>query len=548
VRIALVQLNACVGDVDRNVDRVADAVRRAAAAGAGLVVFPELCVSGYPPKDLLERSAFITQCERGVERLREESGRHRGLGILIGAPLRTRAETGKGVANAAVLMADGAIVHRQDKMLLPTYDVFDEARYFDAAESTAPVTFGGERLGISICEDAWNDPALFRRRPYRLEPIAMLAEQGATVLINISASPFSVGKEAFRAELVRSHARRHQLPFVFVNQVGGNDELVFDGCSLVAGGDGTVRAVLPAFEEAFEVVDTAALPSAVDHVPVDDVESIRRALVLGTRDYFAKCGFDRAVVGLSGGIDSAVTMCVAADALGAENLLAVAMPSPFSSPGSLEDARALAASLGVRLDVVPIGDIMGAYEAALAPIVRERPRDVTEENIQARIRGNILMALSNKFGYLVLSTGNKSELAVGYCTLYGDMSGGLAVMSDVPKTDVYRLAALYNRARAVIPQRIIDKPPSAELRPGQKDADTLPPYEVLDPILDLYIEDGLSAAEIAARGFDRTAVEWVVEAVRRNEYKRKQAAPGLKVTSKAFGVGRRFPVAARYSV
>jgi NAD+ synthase (glutamine-hydrolysing) len=376
----------------------------------------------------------------------------------------------------------------------------------------------------------------------------MLAAQGATLLINISASPFTAGKEAFRAELVRSHARRHGLPFLFVNQMGGNDGLVFDGCSLWVDGDGAVRAALPAFAEALEMVDTVVPGGAIDHRPLDEDESMRRALVLGTRDYFAKCGFRSAVVGVSGGVDSALTLCVAAEALGADNLLAVAMPSPISSPESLADARALAHNLGVRLETVAIDGLMRAYDEGLAAVFAGRARDVTEENIQARIRGNILMALSNKFGHIVLSTGNKSELAVGYCTLYGDMSGGLAVISDVPKTAVYRLAALYNRERELIPRSTMLRAPSAELRPGQKDSDTLPPYPVLDAILDLYIEEGRDAGEIVARGHDAATVAWVIAAVRRSEYKRKQAAPGLKVTSKAFGVGRRFPIAARYTV
>jgi NAD+ synthase (glutamine-hydrolysing) len=548
MRIALVQLNTVVGDTDGNTGRVLEAFQRAVAARAELVVFHELCISGYPPRDLVERPAFIAECEQAVARLASETARHPGVGMIVGAPLPSQSATGKGVANAALLVADGAVLHRQDKLLLPTYDVFDEARYFEPAEAATPVRFGGEVLGISICEDAWNDPALFPRQPYRVEPITMLARQGATLLINISASPFTAGKEAFRAELVRSHARRHGLPFVFVNQMGGNDELVFDGRSLWADATGSVRAVLPAFEEALAIADTAESGPEAAYPLMDEDESIRRALVLGTRDYFAKCGFRRAVVGLSGGIDSALTLCIAAEALSAGNVLAVAMPSPHSSPGSLDDARALASSLGVRLEEVAIGDLMTAYDRALKPLMAGRPRDVTEENIQARIRGNILMAVSNKFGHLVLSTGNKSELAVGYCTLYGDMSGGLAVISDVPKTAVYRLAALYNRERTVIPRSTINKAPSAELRPGQKDADTLPPYHILDPILDLHVEDGAGVDDIVARGFERATVEWVVGAVRQSEYKRKQAAPGLKVTSKAFGVGRRFPIAARYRV
>ncbi|HEX5131744.1 MAG TPA: NAD+ synthase [Candidatus Krumholzibacteria bacterium] len=549
MRIALAQINTIVGDTGGNIQRIITAAGRAAVGGADLVVFHELCISGYPPKDLLERPAFIAACGDALARLVEESRAHPALGIVVGCPMPSPSATGKGVSNSALLIANGKVLHRHDKLLLPTYDVFDEARYFEPAEAATPVRFGGEVLGISICEDAWNDPALFRRQPYRVEPIAMLARQGATVLVNISASPFAVGKEAFRAELIRSHARRHGVPFVFVNQVGGNDELVFDGRSLWVDGAGAVCAALPAFEEAIEIVDLrAGAATAIDYRPLDEDESILRALVLGMRDYFDRCGFRRAVVGLSGGIDSAVTLCIAVEALGAGNVRAVAMPSPISSPGSVADALELAANLGVRLETVPIGGMMEAYDRALQPLFDGRARDVTEENIQARIRGNILMALSNKFGCLVLSTGNKSELAVGYCTLYGDMSGGLALISDVPKTTVYRLAEMFNREAIVIPRSIIDKAPSAELRPDQKDVDTLPPYEILDPILDLHIEDGLGAAEIAARGYDPTTVAWVIDAVRRNEYKRRQAAPGLKVTSKAFGVGRRFPIAARYSV
>ena len=548
MRIALVQLNTTVGDVDANVARVVARLPDARRLGAELVVFHELCISGYPPKDLVERPGFVRQCEAGLERVREATRAHPGLGVIVGLPLPAAGGVGKGVANAAVLLRDGEVLHRQDKLLLPTYDVFDEARYFEPAVDTRPVAFGGESLGISICEDAWNDPELFRPRPYHLDPIEMLAQRGASVLINISASPFTVGKERFRAELVRSHARRHQRPFVFVNQVGGNDELVFDGRSLFVDARGELRAVLPAFAEALVVIDTSAPPPPVDYDIPSETDAIRDALVMGTRDYFAKCGFARAVVGLSGGIDSAVTLCIAVEALGAGHVVALAMPSPFSSPQSLADARALAANLGVRLGVVPIGEVMAEYDRALAPLFEGRPRDVTEENLQARIRGNLLMAWSNKFGHLVLSTGNKSELAVGYCTLYGDMSGGLAVISDVPKTSVYRLAELYNRDQQRIPASVIERAPSAELRPEQKDSDTLPPYEILDPILDHHIEEGLAVDEIVARGFDRTVVEWVTAAVRRNEYKRRQAAPGIKVTSKAFGAGRRFPIAARYTV
>jgi NAD+ synthase (glutamine-hydrolysing) len=548
MRIALVQFNPTVGDVEGNLASILRHVGDAHARGSELVVFHELVVSGYPPQDLLERRDFLAQCEAAIERLREASTRVPGLGIVVGTPLPARVGPGKGVANCALLIEGGKILHRHDKLLLPTYDVFDEARHFEPGANAVPVDFRGERLGLSVCEDAWNDPVLCRPPLYRVDPIAMLAEAGATLMVNISASPFSVGKEAFRAELVRSHCRRHRVPFVMVNQVGGNDELVFDGCSLFVGADGAVRAALPAFEESVQMVDTKTSAPALEHHPLPELESIHRAIVLGVRDYFAKCGFQRAVVGLSGGVDSALTLCFAVEALGAANVLAVAMPSPFSSAASLDDARVLAHNLGVRIEVVPIAEAMDAYDRVLAGLFQGRARDVTEENIQARVRGNVLMAISNKFGHLVLSTGNKSELAVGYCTLYGDMSGGLAVISDVPKTTVYALARRINQAQSVIPEFTLMRAPSAELRPDQKDSDTLPAYEVLDPILDAYVEDRLSIAEIVARGFDRRVVEWVVAAVHKNEYKRKQAAPGLKVTSKAFGVGRRFPVAARFKL
>jgi NAD+ synthase (glutamine-hydrolysing) len=548
MRIALVQSNPTVGDIEGNVARVLRSVEEARARGAKLVVFHELVVSGYPPQDLLERADFISQCEAGLERLRQASTSFAGTGMVVGVPLPSRTPVGKRVTNSAALIEGGKILHRHDKLLLPTYDVFDEARHFEPGKTAVPVAFAGEMLGISICEDAWNDPVLCQPPLYGVDPIAMLAQSGATIMINISASPFATGKEAFRAELVRSHARRHRVPFVMVNQIGGNDELVFDGCSLFVDGQGTMRAALPAFQEAMDVVDTKTPAGTVDHRPLVELESIHGALVLGIRDYFAKCGFTQAVVGVSGGIDSALVLCLAAEALGAPNVLAVAMPSPFSSAQSLADAKSLALNLGVRFDVIPIRDPMDAYHRVLAPSFEGRARDVTEENIQARIRGNVLMAISNKFGHMVLSTGNKSELAVGYCTLYGDMSGGLAVISDVPKTTVYALARRINQERLVIPESTIARAPTAELRPDQKDTDTLPPYPVLDPILDAYIEDRVSVDEIVARGFDRRVVEWVVSAVHRNEYKRTQAAPGIKVTSKAFGVGRRFPVAARYRV
>jgi len=548
MKITLAQINTVVGDIDGNLERILSHLAPARDAGSDLVVFPEMCISGYPPRDLVERSRFVEDARAALDRVASASRDYPGLGLIVGLPLPSAHDGGKPVANAAVLVADGDILHTQEKSLLPTYDVFDEARYFDPARTIDPVAFKGETLGISICEDAWNDPELYQNRPYEVDPIAVLAKKGASILINVSASPFTVDKEAFRYELIRSHSTRHKLPFVFVNQIGGNDELVFDGRSMFVGSQGQAHAVLPMFEEATVTIDTASTADAVSYATIPVDEATRSALVLGTRDYLGKCGFSRVVVGLSGGIDSALTLAIAVDAVGSANVLAVAMPSPWSSQGSLDDARALAANLGVELSEIEIGPIMQAYDEALSEPFSDRDADVTEENIQARIRGNILMAYSNKFGHIVLSTGNKSELAVGYCTLYGDMSGGLAVISDVPKLMVYRLAELYNASTEVIPRSIIDKAPSAELRPDQKDTDTLPPYETLDVILDLHIEDGLSGDQIVDRGFARDTVEWVLAAVRRNEYKRKQAAPGLKVTSKAFGGGRRFPIAARYRV
>jgi NAD+ synthase (glutamine-hydrolysing) len=548
MKITLAQINPVVGDISGNLKKIADTVSAAAAHTPDLVVFPELCLTGYPPKDLVERPAFVEQAAAALKSIEELSASYAGVGVVVGLPMASRGG-GKGVVNAAVLVAGGRTLHRQFKSLLPTYDVFDEARYFDTADSIEPADFKGEKLGISICEDAWNDPELFGRRRYDIDPVAILAQGGATIMINISASPFSEGKEALRLELVRRHATQFGTPFIMVNQVGGNDELVFDGRSYFVDAAGHLRAALPMFEEAVSTVDTKATSGApLAFQPMDETECVYRALVLGTRDYVHKCGFERAIVGLSGGIDSAVTLTIAARALGGENVRAITMPSPHSSKGSVEDSRALADNLGVRLDVIEIGHIMASYDRALEGAFGGQAAGVTEENIQARIRGNILMAHSNKFGCLVLATGNKSELAVGYCTLYGDMSGGLAVISDVPKMMVYRLADRINRDGEVIPRAIIEKAPSAELKPGQKDQDTLPPYDILDAILDLYIEEGLSGPAIVERGYDRDTVAWVLEAVRSNEYKRKQAPPGLKVTSKAFGIGRRFPIAARYDV
>ena len=547
MRITLAQLNPIVGDIEGNLAHMAETLSRCAGDAPDLVVFPELFLVGYPPRDLVERAWFIEQVQAGIETVRVLSARHPQAGILFGAPLPTGQSAGKGLYNAAILAYQGQILGSRHKLLLPTYDVFDEERYFDPAPQIAVLPFKGERLGLSICEDAWNDPALWPDgKMYTRDPIAELAAAGATLLINISASPFTVGKEALRFKLISRHAAKHGLPFIYVNQIGANDELIFDGASLAIDRAGYPILTCPTFAEHVQTIDSDADGTPGAFRPLDEIASVHDALVLGIRDYMHKCGFQKAVVGLSGGIDSALTCCLAAAAIGPENVLGISMPSPFSSAGSIEDSRRLAANLGIEFQVVPITNIYQAYLDTLRAPFAGRPADTTEENIQARIRGNILMAFSNKFGHLVLTTGNKSELAVGYCTLYGDMSGGLAVISDVPKTMVYAVAEYVNRQGEIIPRAIFEKAPSAELRPNQTDQDTLPPYAILDQILYYYVEEGYSTEQIIARGFEPATVRWVIKTVIKNEYKRKQAAPGLKVTSKAFGVGRRVPIAARY--
>ena len=546
MRIALAQINTTVGAIPENADRIIETMKRAADKGADLVVFPELTITGYPPLDLLDRPSFITHNLEALARVAEASANLPAA--IVGYVQRDERREGKGLFNAAALVANGAIVGTQAKTLLPTYDVFDEMRYFDPALETRPIEFGGLRIGLSICEDIWND-ALFwgrlsRRRFYEDDPIEDLVAKGVDILINISASPFTEGKRAIKKNLFSNAAKRHALPLVHVNLVGGNDNLIFDGWSNVFGPDGEILVQARDFDESLVCYDhPAATPGEIESITTDNVESICEALTLGTRDYLRKVGFTKAVVGLSGGIDSAVTAALAARAIGPENVLGVAMPSHFSSEHSKSDARQLAESLGIEFRLVPIKDIYDAYLERLQPEFAGRDFDTTEENLQARIRGNILMAFSNKFGHILLSTGNKSEMAVGYCTLYGDMSGGLAVLSDVPKTMVYRIAEFLNRDREVIPRNTIDKPPSAELRPDQFDSDSLPDYEILDGIIKAYVEDGCFVDEIVDQGFDESTVRWVVRAIDRNEYKRRQAAIGLKVTHRAFGYGRRMPVA-----
>jgi len=546
MKIAIAQLDPTVGDVAGNLAKVKQALEQTKSDNPDLIVFPELFLTGYPPKDLLERPDFLAAVRTGLEEAVKRSVEYEA-GILLGAPTANGKHSGKGLYNSAVLIHRGAVLGMQHKSLLPSYDVFDEVRYFDQANEIAPLEFKREKLGITVCEDAWNDPQLWGgRRIYTIDPVEKLVKQGATVLINISASPFEMGKEQTRVALIGGHAKKHGLPFVYVNQVGGNDELIFDGRSFACSPSGNPLLVCPSFGEALCAVDVRHNGTGIDYEPQDAVESVYQALVLGIRDYLAKTGFSKAVLGLSGGVDSALVACLARDALGADNVLGITMPSPYSSKGSVDDSQKLAANLGIQFKNIPIIEAFNSYLGTLKAHFHGKPSDLTEENIQARIRGNILMAFSNKFGHLVLSTGNKSEMAVGYCTLYGDMSGGLAVLADAPKTLVYKLAGYVNRQSEVIPLATIEKPPSAELKLNQADQDTLPPYDVLDAILAHYIEEHQSPQQIAALGFDPETVRWVVRAVRGSEYKRKQAAPGLKVTSKAFGIGRRMPIAARY--
>ena len=546
MKITLAQLNPTIGDIQGNLAKVEKTLSACSKDSPDLVVFSELFLVGYPPRDLLERPSFIARTRGAIEKLLKVSRNYGQTGIIVGVPQPNHQPTGKAIHNSALLMYQGKLLFTHHKSLLPTYDVFDEPRYFEPGMVDTVVKFKDTILGISVCEDAWNDPALWPRRTYHHDPIETMAKSGARIIINIAASPFHRGKERLRYDIVRSHACKHQIPFVFVNQVGANDELIFDGRSICLDGAGNPIAVLPSFQEKIQTISLDQGGVATPYKPQEEIESVYQALVLGLKDYMAKCGFTTALLGLSGGIDSAVTCCIAVEALGSENVVAVTMPGPYSSPGSAEDSKNLAENLGISFQVIPISPLYEAYMESLEPHFKGREADVTEENIQARIRGNILMALSNKFGHLVLSTGNKSELAVGYCTLYGDMSGGLSVISDVPKTMVYELAGYINRQFPVIPQEILKKAPTAELRENQTDQDTLPPYEVLDQILHYYLDEHYSMEDILRFDFEPETVRWVVRAIDRNEYKRRQGPLGLKVTSKAFGTGRRMPIAAKF--
>jgi NAD+ synthase (glutamine-hydrolysing) len=551
LRLAIVQLNFTVGAFDANYAKMAAAVGRASDAGANLVVFSELAATGYPPRDLLAHERFIDRNLDQVARLATHSSDR--LAILVGFVDRNTSPTGKALHNAVALCRHGRVVEVRHKSLLPTYDVFDEDRYFEPARLVSPIDLDGVRLGVTICEDVWNDRDFWPKRMYHRDPVEELAAQGADLFINISASPFVLDKADVRRRMIRQEAVSHHRYFFYVNQVGGNDEIVFDGHSIGIDpqGDDVLRAA--EFDEDFLVFDVPLaddppirVTPAIRPSASSEEESAYRALVMGIGDYARKCGFTSAVLGLSGGIDSAVTACLAAAAFGPEQVLGVAMPTRYSSAHSLSDAAELATRLGIAYQVIPIDAIYQAHLDALAAPFEGLAPDTSEENIQARIRGAVLMAFSNKRGSILLSTGNKSELAVGYCTLYGDMCGGLAAISDVPKTLVYRLAEWINRDGNVIPESSIAKAPSAELRPDQKDTDSLPPYDVLDPIIRAYVEDGLDATAIAERGFDQQLVLDVLRRVDGSEYKRRQAAPGIKISSKAFGVGRRYPIAADY--
>jgi NAD+ synthase (glutamine-hydrolysing) len=540
MKIGFAQINPIVGDLSGNFEKIAGAYERLVAAGAELVITPELAITGYPPQDLLFKSQFVPQ---NLEVLEKLQARVRGAGLLVGFVDRNQGR-GKPFHNAAALLQESAPIAKTHKSLLPTYDVFDEDRYFEPARSVAPLMFGGRKIGVTICEDIWTERYL-PRPLYDVEPVRSLVEQGAEIILNLSASPFGLGKPATRREMVAALARTHSRSIFYCNAIGGNDQLVFDGNSIAVNSRGELIAQLPAFRAAEEIVETEAA-QPVQLAQADDMADLFEALSLGVRDYLAKCNFKTAVLGLSGGIDSAVVAAIAVDALGAENVLGVSMPSPYSSRGSVDDALALARNLGIKCLQIPIANALAAFKAEFTEIFAGLPEDTTEENIQPRLRAMTLMALSNKFGHLLLSTGNKSELSVGYCTIYGDMAGGLAVISDVPKTMVYALARWINRGAEIIPVSTIEKPPSAELKPDQTDQDTLPPYGVLDEILRFYVEENMSARDIIAHGFEESTVRWVQRRVDFNEYKREQAAPGIKVTSRAFGVGRRMPIAQKY--
>jgi NAD+ synthase/NAD+ synthase (glutamine-hydrolysing) len=543
MRIALAQINTTVGDLAGNRDLILSAYNDAVGRGADLVVFPELTIIGYPPRDLLEDPDFI----RRAVAMNQEVAAGIGAATAIVGGITPNAGEGKPLFNSALLMREGRIVQTISKTLLPTYDVFDESRWFEPAPAVEPVNMNGRWIGVTICEDIWNDPTYLGRQLYHQDPAGELSRLGVELIVNLSASPFHSGKKWIRRQIIEELAAASGVPVLYCNLVGGNDDLIFAGRSMACSPRAGVTTMAKGFEPDILMVETDALPTVgVEMMPREE-EEILDALILGLRDYFAKTGSKQAVLGLSGGIDSALTAAIAVLALGPENVLGVIMPSPHSSDHSVEDAERLAAALGIVTRTIPIGGVMKGYDAALTETFAGTAPGIAEENIQARIRGNLLMAISNKFRHLVLATGNKSELAMGYCTLYGDMAGGLAVISDLPKTMVYAVAHEANKRILAIPERSFTKAPSAELKPGQKDSDSLPPYDVLDPILRAFVEEGLTVEQtVTATGAPEALVREVVRRMMSNEYKRRQGPMGLKVTSRAFGTGRRWPIAHRW--
>ncbi len=543
MKIALIQINPIIGDFSGNAALIEKEVHRAKKMGAHLAIFPELALCGYPPLDYLEHPSFLEEQNKYLDHLIKKI---EGIAVLCGVITSCEEQNGKPLHNTALLFRDDEVLHASHKKLLPTYDVFDESRYFQPGTTSQFFCLDGLNLGITICEDLFNDIDAFPEQLYDTDPVAELdAKHNLDLLINIAASPFTMGKQHLRKKAFSTISSKYDLPLVYCNQVGGQDSILFDGASFVLDGQGHLSAQAGSFAADLLIIDTKHL-SSITSPEVNEVAAVHDALVMGTRDYVRKCGFSKGLVGLSGGIDSALTCALACEALGPENVMGVGLPSPYSSQGSIDDARALANNLGIRFELLPISDIFESFKSSLAHLFEGYQEDVTEQNIQARIRGVLLMALANKYQSLLLTTGNKSELAVGYCTLYGDMSGALAVISDVPKMLVYELSRYVNRERQIIPTSTIDKPPSAELAPNQTDQDDLPPYEVLDPILAAYLEEHKSIADIVSLGFSEDVVRDVIRRIKINEYKRKQAAMGLKVTSKAFGFGRRYPTAVKF--
>lgn len=552
MKIAIAQLNPIIGDLNSNAKQILKAAKEASSLGANLLLTPELSLCGYPPRDLLLTPSFVEAMAKNLANLAKDLPPN--LAVLVGTVEpnpKANINGGKSLFNSMAWLENGKVQQTFHKRLLPTYDVFDEHRYFEAGLQPNSFTLNNLKIGVTICEDLWNDEAFWGKRTYAVNPIADLAELGVDLIINLSASPYSVGKQQLRKEMLRHSASRYQKPIIYTNQVGGNDDLIFDGASFAVNSKGELVCSLAAFESDLVILEfdeekRDLLPSTIVPTPENYDEEIWLALVLGVRDYAKKCGFTKIILGLSGGIDSSLVAAIASKALGAENVLGVLMPSPYSSDGSVKDALDLAKNLGIKTQTIPIGKLMQIYDESLADLFAGTDFGIAEENIQSRIRGNLLMAIANKFGYLLISTGNKSEMAVGYCTLYGDMNGGLAAIADVPKTRVYSICEWLNRDSEIIPQNVLIKAPSAELKPGQTDQDSLPPYEILDDILEKLIEEHRSAAEIEAAGHDRDIVDRVIKMVARAEFKRRQAPPGLKITDRAFGTGWRMPIASKW--